>query len=1140
MGVRFIAGRAGSGKTLHCFNQIVEMLRADPLGPPIFWIVPKQETFITERDLTCGSGLKGFCRARVVSFEQLGEEVLAECGGTAIKQITPLGRQMIVGHILRKHRVELQYYSSISPRQGLAAEMDATFAELEHAGRSAEHLAALITTLKHESKDESLTLKLGDLHLIYEKYVAYLGQERLDPHRRLEQVLAAIEQCKRIRGATVFVDGFLELYDWQRKMLVSLGRACRDVQITALLDPDSPLLRDPHPLPDELSLFYKTEDAYRRLWFTFSEAGIEPVKPMRLHEPERFLSPSLKQIEKHIFADRPVICQAVQDVELIEAPDRRAEVDGAARQIQKYLAKGLRLRDIVVLTRDLNEYQDLIDASFIEHNIPWFADRRRTAAHHPLLQFARALLEIALHNWRHESVMTLIKSGLAGVSAEDGDGLENYVLLHRIQGDGWSDPQPWKYDRRVLTTHEDEQFVAQTPECAKNDAVRRHVAGRIGPLVVLLIEKGLKSVDQIVAELLKTLERFEVRKTLRRWMEECAASGRLEEREEHEQVWTKFVELLDELVEVLGNQEITPEDFVAALDTGLEQFDLALIPPTLDQVLVGSVERTRSARPRAVILLGMNDSQFPRAPSQGRVLSDTERRTLHKHNLDLEPDTQRGLLDEYLLGYIALTRASEYLCLTRPMVDGEQHPQSPSPFWSRLRKQFPTLQPVQIPRDSRMRVDLIDTPRQLVTSLMNWAKTDGKAHSTPWSALYQWLATYDRFGDPIDTMRSRAWRALSYSNSAHLSPHTVSQMLGKSLLASVSRVETFAACPFRHFARYGLNLTQREDPDVTEFDLGNVYHNILEQLVRQIIQKSSWDASNDALIKNVAEKVGHELRGELMLDSARNQYILRHVEKSVARIMRSQKAAAKRGKFIPWKTELRFGPGKEIGALVLKTSQENTLTLQGRIDRVDRVANEAAIAVIDYKLNENSLRLDWVYHGLSLQLLTYLIVLNRVGKLTPAAAFYVRLLRQLEKVAHPDDATSPDDPLFDLLVKPRGVINLDYASILDAQLGTKASEVVNVYVKTDGTLGKKNQSDAVEQDEFAAMLKVVESKLGELTDQILSGRIDVNPYRIATSTPCTYCEFRSLCRFDPSVNKYRHLPPMQREEVLKRALEQSR
>src|SRR5207237_9202791 len=108
-------------------------------------------------------------------------------------------------------------------------------------------------------------------------------------------------------------------------------------------------------------------------------------------------------------------------------------------------------------------------------------------------------------------------------------------------------------------------------------------------------------------------------------------------------------------------------------------------------------------------------------------------------------------------------------------------------------------------------------------------------NAAPWPALYQWLATHECCDDAIDVMRFRAWKALQYSNTAQLSPDIANQLFASPLKASVSRIETFATCPFKHFARYGLRLQQREDDDVTVIDLGNVYHEILEKLVRGML-----------------------------------------------------------------------------------------------------------------------------------------------------------------------------------------------------------------------------------------------------------------------------------------------------------------
>jgi ATP-dependent helicase/nuclease subunit B len=1122
------------------------MLRQQPLGDPIYFVVPKQETFSVERELTCASGIDGFCRAKVVSFELLGEDVLAECGGTAVPQVTPIGRQMIIGHLLRRHEAELVYYRSSARQVGLAAELDATFAEFERCGKSIADVVQLINELQDAGSAPSLARKLTDLRLLYEQYLSYLGSERLDPHRRLEQVLENIRGCKRLRGATLFVDGFIELHDWQRRMLGGLATVCREIEITVLLDPSSEILRNPHHVPEEMSLFRRTEELYRRLWFTFNEmeAPVEP--PLRLTSTRRYQSAALSQLERHFEKPSPPPIDAAGAVEFIEAPDRRAEVDAAARQVRKLLDQGLRLREITVLMRSIGDYQDLIGASFIEHGIDYFVDRRRTAAHHPLIQFVRALLQIALHNWPHESVIALLKTQLAGISLSDADALENYVLEHRIHGSAWASDEPWAYQRRLLG-REDRDRPRRKWQAEQMDAMRTILKQGMAPLLALLADPSRTvTIREMVVALMEVLNRFNVRRTIAEWVEAAVAAGELERKEEHEQVWSEFVELLDQLVDVIGAEAVSAADFEAILETGLEQFDLALTPPTVDQVIVGPVDRTRSSRPRAVVLLGMNDGQFPHMPREASILSDNERRTLQQHRVELDSDAKRALFDERFFGYLALSRASQHLCLTRAMAEDAMHPQSASVFWERVRLQFPEAALAQIPRDANTRMDCIGTPRQVVTALMQWARgnSEGKTDDA-WASLYQWLATHECCSDAIDTMRYRAWKALSYCNAAALSPETVKRLFRSPLTTSVSRLETFSTCSFKHFAQYGLGLEQREEEDVTAIDLGIVCHSILEKMVRQMLpSKRVWDSipaeKAQTMIRELAQEIGQELRGEVMLSSARNQHMLSHIEKTIAQVIDAQAAAGKRGRMAPWRVELEFGEGKPLGPLKLETPAGNTLLIRGKIDRVDKVQDGAAFAVIDYKYRGDSLSLDRVYHGLSLQLLTYLLVLQRggAGKLTPAGAFYVKLLRQLEKIDHPSDATAVDDPLFHLKVKPRGLINWNHRELFDADHQSKASDVVSLYVKNDGTLGNKNNSDGCESVEFDAMLKLVERKLSAVADGIMGGTIDVKPYRIGDASPCVYCEYRSVCRFDPAINAYNHLPAMKREEVLQRVIEE--
>jgi ATP-dependent helicase/nuclease subunit B len=400
-------------------------------------------------------------------------------------------------------------------------------------------------------------------------------------------------------------------------------------------------------------------------------------------------------------------------------------------------------------------------------------------------------------------------------------------------------------------------------------------------------------------------------------------------------------------------------------------------------------------------------------------------------------------------------------------------------------------------------------------------------------------------------MRFRAWKALAYANQARLSKPIARKLFTAPLHASVTRIESFAACPFQHFARYGLDLRPREDEEaVSAIDLGNVFHHVLEKIVATLLDENKkWQdlpaERRTALIHAVAQDVGQQLRGEIMLSSARNRFLLERIEQTLEEVTAAQAAAARRGEFAPAFAELAFGGSDAaIPGLEIQTPQRRKVILQGRIDRVDIVADQAAFAVIDYKLHGNSLALDRVYHGLSLQLLTYLLVLRENGekltgrKMTPAAAFYVKLLRQLDDVKHPDDADVADPAALDLRVKPRGIFEDGYLKSLDANCTSGPSDVVQAFIKNDGSFGNKRSTDVADNFEFAALIDHVRLRIGELADQILDGRIDLHPFQIRNHSPCPNCDFRPVCRFDPAINRYKHLDPMGREEVLKKVVEQ--
>jgi ATP-dependent helicase/nuclease subunit B len=316
------------------------------------------------------------------------------------------------------------------------------------------------------------------------------------------------------------------------------------------------------------------------------------------------------------------------------------------------------------------------------------------------------------------------------------------------------------------------------------------------------------------------------------------------------------------------------------MQSTLAELELAIIPPTLDQVLVGSIERTRTNNPRAVLLLGMNAGTFPRAMLEKSVLNDRDRQSLHAAHVEVEPPSRQAMLEERFLGYLALTRASERLLLLRVGSDHTGNELEPSPFWRQVEHAVRDLSPMSVTRT----IDKIATPRQVVSHVLTWIRQQKQSIARDdAAALYDWLANSP--SEPVAVVRDRAWPVLKYRNAPKLSK-TVSLRLFKSPLeSSVSRFESFAACPFQHFARYGLRLQPPPERDITALDLGSQYHSVLERLIRKTIDANVDFATAKDLtpeqIREIAKVVAEQLRNQVFLSNARNRYTLERLEQVV-------------------------------------------------------------------------------------------------------------------------------------------------------------------------------------------------------------------------------------------------------------------
>jgi ATP-dependent helicase/nuclease subunit B len=1107
-------------------------------------LVPEQASLQSERLLI--NGVDGFAthRACVLSFKRLAYRVLATSGAGARTALTPAARAMMLRLLMLRRSGELRYYRNSRTQAGFIERLGACIAELIEQGVDPD----AFLNGDEPNDDPVRSAKLHDLRLLYASYLHALGPDRMDPTQHLEAARLTLDCCDWLDGASVWVDGFAGFSRQEALMLAALASKAVRVEVTALIDPDRVAEARP-PGERSCELFARTGRMIRDLTDLLHEREIFIEPALKLVEaPKRFeRSPDLARLESSFFGvarDEPMTPGAVR---IAEAADRRTEVSFAVSQVLSLVQRTngpLRYRDIAIVVRDLQPYYALLSAALQLHDIPVFIDRRRPTAHHPLVELIRGLVAVAAEDYAPRPVRALLKTGLLSLTDDLADALENHILATGMSGrDCWVG-DPWKAPARSRDMSE---------ELAEVYDRRRNVA-RLGFVRdvddwVQLARNSLATGAEWSAGLRTVLQHLDVDKRIEGWAREADDEGDLDQGEAHRQILRDVDALLADLETTLADQPFGVAELGMILDAALAQFTIGLTPPMLDQVLVGSIERSRHPEIKTLILLGLNEGLFPAVPAEDSILNDDDRRWLEQRGVRLGVPRAQRVFDEALLLYVACTRPSESLVVTYAAADENGRSLQPSPYLTALRAACPGIEIERVPDPFLARSDWsVGTARSIAAQLAYEIRNrpeqslDNQELRGRWNDLYESARTDAELRSTLGS----ALQSLVYDNKASLSPDSMKAVASDPCYASVSQLETFAACPFKHFSQYRLRLQERELSELAMLDIGTIHHAILEHFIKKLVhhQRSLADLDDETMHEALQDAFSEAVPLMSGLSNARDHYVLARSRQELSRVLEGQRRAAKSGAFRPRATELKFGVDApdSLPALKIETPKGRQLLLRGFIDRVDvaEVADELLGVVVDYKRTRNKrLDLSSVYHGLSLQLIGYLLVLAQRGKtltgrpIKPAGAFYVGLIETYRRVRHPNEAAKEN--IRTQAHRFRGVMDVGHIAAFDAESSPGGwLENYSVYRKRDGTLGNLDRSDAAETDSFQALLKHTRERIGQVADRMLDGEIAVSPYRLGNFSPCSWCAFPGVCRVEPGVTQLRFMETLKRSEILQR------
>lgn len=1140
MSLRFYFGPSGSGKSHRIYEEIMQRAAQEP-GRNFLIIVPDQFTMQTQKDLVMRSDRGGILNIDVLSFGRLSHRILEEVGTKEMPVLDDTGKSLVLQKIAADLKEQLPAMGSLLHKQGYIHEVKSAISEFMQYGISTQDMDKLIASAE---KRGALAMKLRDLKTLYRGFQDYIRDHFITTEETLDVLRRSLVKSKILPDSVVIFDGFTGFTPIQNRLIQELMRVCEETIVTVTIGEEE----DPYQMDGEQKLFHLSKKTVADLVKLAAEAEVTRGEDVFVKGgPNRFTeAPALCYLEQNLFRYQYEPYTEKQcEIRMFEALSPREEVHQTALYIRKLIREeGLTYRDIAVVIGDLEGYASYVETEFGQLEIPCFLDRTRGIVLNPMIEYIKSALQLYIRDFSYDTVFHFLRSGMADISREEIDELENYVIRTGARG--------YRTYSRLFTrkTEEMQQGSGQEDTERAEETMERlnRIRQQFADTVEILHMAPRAKAGEYVDHLYDFLEQNQVQQKLLNYQQRFEQEGDLAKAREYAQIYRLVMDLLDQIYELLGEEEISLQEFADILEAGFGEITVGTIPQNVDRIVVGDMERTRLKQVKVLFFLGVNDGNIPKNASKGGIISDMDREFLIESGTEMAPSPRQQMYIQRLYLYLNMTKPSERLYLSYAKVNSDGKGIRPSYLIDTVRKLFPQLA-VEYPQN-RSRLEQIEGrqegARYLAEELREYA--DGTLREEERQDFYLMYRAYEADPEGRDRLTAAAFRRYKESG---LSRIVARALYGRQLENSVSRLETYAACACRHFLQYGLSLQEREEFGFEVSDMGNVYHAVLENFAGKLAEsgRTWWDFDENFATQAIKEAVeGYAATyGETVLySSARNEYAITRMSRILTRTVLTLQQHLKQGSFQPDDYELSFRFAEDLDSIHVDLSEEEKMHLQGRIDRIDvsEDAEHVYVKVIDYKSGNKKFDLAALYYGLQLQLVVYM-----------------NAAMELESRKHPDKEIVPaallyyhiDDPTIEtpveltqeqineeILTKLRmnGVVNSDPAVVerLDRFLQDK-SKVIPVEKKKDGSFSAR--SGILSREELQVVSAYVDTKIRQIGREILDGKIAANPYEKGNEEACTYCAYKKVCGFDGSIPGYekRQLEDLDKQTLMQRMQE---
>ena len=1127
-------------------------------------LVPDQFSLQAERDAFFYLDKTGLMDLAVVDFSALGHKILKEAGSPVPPLIDKYGRHMLLTRILEESDDALKIYKGVRGKNSFVERVNMLISEMKRSEVSVDMLREVSESLEDSS---FLKYKLKDIVTLFSLYEEAIAGKYLDSEDYITFYGDKMLDSSLVAASDVWVYGFDTFTPKNMLVLERILKTARSLNIvmtwedaaktpperSAKVDAGDPSQSGDAAWPGDAG-FLAADD--REDLFSLTGFVIRNLMEMAEDLNEEVTCQAITGSVRDNLWSKTLREISVSPEDSLQEKDPRitavctsniyAEADRAAAYILQLVREhGYRFGDIVVVCNDTGLRSGVIRRTFVRWGIPVFIDQKRKVIQHPVVGFLLSLLEIIGNGYRDSAVMQLIKSGFLGLAEEEQDALENYVQQFKIRGTLWKKPFSRMGDNYTAEDlnrfNELREQVVSVIETARDRIGKYNTAGeKIRGLYGFLADDFMME-DRIEAMAKAQQE-----------------AGFLDGAAETGQSWNVICRIFDQIVETVGEERLSGRALRQIVEAGLAEMEIGIVPVNPDSVLVGTMQRTRVGRVKALLVLGANEGLLPLQKTDEGLLSEREKAVLEEMDLEFSRTEDMVKQEERLAIYRTLSQPEERLYVSCSRIDETGGELRPSAVFRELEN---FLQSRAESDDSVVLGDLEDgevteiavSPKGAISYLTDAFREyleDGKLDED-WLYAGLWYGSHE----PEEMERIR--RGMEFDNEQNALGGQLADALyrgdRRAIEASASRLEKYSGCPFAHFISYGL---RPEDLRVFEMgprEIGDIYHECIMKLSQRLTAGEDSFQGLDAVpvaitdpdsrwMKITQEECREEIRRILqeetgtyregLLSSGRNEsYRTERIVDICSRVAWAMIGQVRRGRIREMYFEQPFARGAQLPPIRV-TAGEHEVLIKGKIDRMDVLEMpehedglETAVRIVDYKTGGDSVDVEHFRSGYKLQLMLYLKAATQKQEVKPAGVFLFKI-REIDADADARTVVPGEvaaEERMEDAYKLEGIVldDMDLIDAMDTEIGGASKVLPIKYVKKNGTYSGSSGGYLFSREEFEELSAQVDRQVDRICREICDGKIDIRPKKEKKKdmegnykTSCKYCSYKSICMFD--------------------------